>query len=185
MVLVQALLTMVAALAATVVLASTAEAPRIEVVDDAGGFRVSASFAVAQSLPDVMRVLTDYERIPQFMPDVQTSEVLERSASATVVAQSAVSSYLMFSKRIHLVLRVNEAEGTIRFRDTCGKSFATYEGSWVVEQKDGFAQVAYELTARPSFAVPAFVLKKLLKRDALVMIERLRREIAGRAGGLR
>ena len=181
MVMVQALVTMVAALAATVVLASTAEAPRIDVVGDAGVFRVRASFAVVQSVPDVMRVLTDYERIPQFMPGVETSQVLERSGRTQLVEQSAVSKFMVFAKRVHLVLRVDESDGTVRFRDTCGKSFAEYQGSWMVEQRDGLARITYELTAQPSFDVPAFVLKKLLKRDALVMIDRLRREIAERA----
>ena len=181
MVMVKALLTTVAALAAAAVFASSGEAPRIDVAERDGAYRVGASFAVAQSVPEVMQVLTDYERIPEFMPGVQTSQVLERSANTKLVEQSAVSKFMMFSKRVHLLLRVDESEGTVRFRDTCGTSFAAYEGSWVVEQRDRFAHVRYELTAKPSFEVPAFVLKKLLKRDALVMIERLRLEIAQRA----
>jgi len=36
---------------------------------------------------------------------------------------------------------------------------------------------AYELTAEPSFDVPGFVAKRLLRRDSARMIERLRREI--------
>ena len=79
MIMVQALVTMVAALAATVVLASTAEAPRIDVVDDAGVFRVNASFIVAAPARAVAAVLTDYERIPEFMPGVTTSQVLSRT----------------------------------------------------------------------------------------------------------
>jgi ribosome-associated toxin RatA of RatAB toxin-antitoxin module len=181
MVMGQALLTTVAALAATAVFASSAEAPRIDVAERDGVYRVGASFAVAQSAPEVMRVLTDYERIPEFMPDVQSSQVIERSATSALVEQTAVSKFMLFSKRVHLVLEVSEDAGILRFRDTCGKSFSEYEGSWQVEQRAGHARVEYRLTAKPSFEVPAFVLRKLLKRDAVLMIERLRREIGERA----
>ena len=37
---------------------------------------------------------------------------------------------MMFSKRVHLVLDVEDGGATIRFNDTCGKSFEHYEGSW-------------------------------------------------------
>jgi hypothetical protein len=41
--------------------------------------------------------------------------------------------------------------------------------------------VLYELSAKPTFEVPAFVLKRLFKRDAAAMIERLTAEIVTRA----
>ena len=53
--------------------------PRVDVTEADGVYTVSATFAVAESLHDVVAVLTDYDRIPKFMPDVQVSKVLERS----------------------------------------------------------------------------------------------------------
>ena len=181
MVMVQALLATVAAFAATVVFASTAEAPRIDVMEEAGVFRVNASFAVQASPKAVTAVLTDYERIPDFMPDVTSSHVLSRTGGGLVVEQEATAKFMMFSKRVHLVLDVSEDGNTIRFRDRCGRSFKTYEGAWILTQTNGATTVAYHLSAKPSFEVPGFVLKRLLKRDAAVMIDRLKAEIIGRA----
>ena len=79
-----------------------------------------------------LTVLTDYEQIPRFMPDVRTSPVIERGDDYAVVEQEAVAKFMLFSKRIHLVLEVQEHAGTIRFRDRCGKSFKRYEGAWTV-----------------------------------------------------
>ena len=62
-----------------------------------------------------------------------------------------------------------------------GRSFTRYEGTWRVIPRDGGATVTYELTARPAFDVPQFILKRLLKRDSGQMIDRLRQEIAARA----
>jgi hypothetical protein len=88
---------------------------------------------------------------------------------------------MLFSTRVHLLLDVEEADGVIRFRDRCGRSFVQYEGTWtLVPAGDGTA-LSYELAAAPAFSVPGFVLRNLLNRDARTMIDRLRNEIRARA----
>jgi hypothetical protein len=52
-----------------------------------------------------------------------------------------------------------------------------YEGSWAIGAQNGETQLTYALVARPAFSVPGFVLRKLLKRDAVEMIGRLQAEI--------
>ena len=156
---------------------------RVDVTESDGVYRVTAAFAVTQTPGEVMTVLTDYARIPKFMPDVQSSKVLERNGPDAVVEQEAVSKFMLFSKRVHLVLDVREEAGSIRFKDRCGRSFAAYEGAWIISEHDSLTVVDYQLTARPSFEVPAFVLKRLLKRDAAQLIDRLKAEIASRARG--
>ena len=89
---------------------------------------------------------------------------------------------MLFSKKVHLLLDVTEDGQTLRFTDRCGRSFNLYRGAWGATPTDGGAVVTYELIARPAFDVPEFILKRLLKRDAAEMINRLRREIAARAG---
>jgi carbon monoxide dehydrogenase subunit G len=146
-----------------------------------GVYSVTARFRVPQA-PDVaLAVLTDYERIPRFMPGVTTSTVLERATGRAVIEQEATSRLMMFSKRVHLVLEIAEGEDTLTFRDRSGRSFARYEGIWRVCGLSDGTEVVYELTAQPSFDVPEFLLKRLLKRDSGQMIEGLRREIAARS----
>jgi len=107
--------------------------------------------------------------------------VLERTGARAVVEQEAVSRFMLFSKRVHLVLDVQEKSGGMTFRDRCGKSFKQYEGSWRVSREGALTTVVYELKADPSFDVPEFMLKRLLKRDSGEMIEQLQREVARRA----
>jgi ribosome-associated toxin RatA of RatAB toxin-antitoxin module len=152
----------------------------ISVTEAEDVYRVTAEFTVPAPRETVTSVLTDYERIPKFMPDVKTSQVLERTEAGLVVEQEAAATFMMFSKRIHLVLEVIEGGGVITFRDRCGKSFEKYEGAWRLSAGNGVTRVRYELTAKPSFEVPGFVLKRLLKRDAAAMIDRLTAEITNR-----
>jgi len=152
--------------------------PVVTVQEEHGIYSVRARFQVPQSTAVALGVLTDYERIPRFMPDIKTSVVLERTAGRAVVEQEGVSHFLMFSKRVHLVLEITEAADALQFRDRCGRSFATYDGSWTLSAENGGAQILYELRAQPSFSVPASVLKRLFRRDSASMIESLRQEIA-------
>ena len=98
-----------------------------------------------------------------------------------VVEQEAVSGVMMFSKRVHLVLEIEEQPDALIFRDRCGRSFVRYEGAWRLSRQDGQTAITYELTAEPSFDVPGFMLKRLLRRDSAQMIERLQREIGARS----
>ena len=142
---------------------------------------MTARFRVPEPTTVALAVLTDYEGIPRFMPDINTSVVLERTDGRAIIQQEAVSRVLLFSKRIHLVLEIDEGANTLRFNDRCGRSFARYEGIWRVSDRNGMTEIQYELVAQPSFDVPEFVLKRLLKRNSEQMIEQLQREIAGRA----
>ena len=164
-----------------ITLADPASVSRVDVTEAGGVFQVSASFAIHQPADAVMAVLTDYERIPKYMPDMEISRVIARTQGSMVVEQQAVSKFMLFSKRVHLLLDVRQDEGTIRFSDRCGKSFSAYTGSWIVSQHDSLTVVDYHLIAKPTFEVPAFVLKRLLKRDSALLIEQIKAEITGRA----
>jgi ribosome-associated toxin RatA of RatAB toxin-antitoxin module len=152
----------------------------VTVQENEGLYTVRSRFNVPAPASIAFAVLTDYEAIPRFMPDVRTSNILERTGSRVIVEQEAVAHVMMFSKRVFLVLEVSECGGAIHFRDRSGKSFSHYAGSWRLTEQDNHTSISYELTAKPAFDVPEFLLKRLLKRDAKQMIERLQAEIAAR-----
>lgn len=153
-----------------------------------GVYHVAATFHVEEPAKIVFGVLTGYDQIPRFMPDVRSSRVIEHNDDHKVVEQEAVAKVMMFSRRVHLVLEVREEPMVIRFRDRCGKSFERYEGAWMLSAPgaNGVANgvdVRYELAAKPSFQVPEFLLKRLLRSDAQEMIRRLRDEMTSQARG--
>ena len=154
--------------------------PQVTVREDGGTYTVAARFEIPQSPAEALAVLSDYDRIPRFMPEITTSVVLSRTEGRILVEQEAISRFTMFSKKVHLLLEVIQDDSSLRFADRCGKSFTTYQGAWRATTSGDRTTVTYELTAKPAFDVPEFMLKRLLKRDSVQMIERLRREIAAR-----
>jgi hypothetical protein len=155
--------------------------PQVAVRETDGVYAVTATFTVAAPTAAAAAVLTDFEGIPRFMPDVRKSVVIAREGSTMRVEQEAIAKFLFFSKKIHLQLDVYDETSTIRFRDVCGQSFHRYEGRWTLLERDGRTVIGYELTAKPAFSVPEFLLKRLLERDASRMIASLRAEIESRA----
>lgn len=162
-------------------LAMVLSAPMVSVREAQGSYYVTAMFEVPQTMTAVMAVLTDYEQVPKFMPDVRISIVRERTPERILLEQEAEARFMLFSKRVHLLLEVHESSDSLRFRDTLNKSFTLYEGGWTVTAHEKRTTIGYRLTAKPSFSVPEFVLTRLLKRDAGRMIEGLRTEMARRA----
>src|SRR5947199_6732751 len=69
----------------------------VTVREEKGVYTVVARFLVDQPLSVALTVLTDYEQIPRFMPDVRTSIVRERGTGWALVEQEAVSALMMFS----------------------------------------------------------------------------------------
>jgi ribosome-associated toxin RatA of RatAB toxin-antitoxin module len=155
--------------------------PQVDVLENLGVYHVTARFVVSQPATIAYAVLTDYEQIPRFMPAVQTSKVLERGDGHVIVEQTSVVHVLMFSKRVQLLLDIQETHREIRFQDRCGTSFERYAGAWKIIEEDGGTAITYELVSKPTFAVPGSLLKRLFKRDARTMIEGLRAEMAARA----
>jgi carbon monoxide dehydrogenase subunit G len=156
----------------------------VEVSRQTDIYHVAATFTVAEPPRAVLAALTDYPGIPRFMPEVEHSSVVARRTDGVVVEQAAVAKFLMFTRRIHLLLDITERPGSLRFRDTCGQSFVHYDGSWTIAVAGGRTHVTYALAAQPAFDVPEFLLRRLLKRDAVRMIARLKTEITARAVSL-
>jgi len=155
--------------------------PAVSVRSSDGVYVVSARFEIDAPVAVVREVLTDYAGIPRFMPDVRKSVVRHRDGRIVLVEQEAVSRVMMFSKTVHMLLEVTEGERVLAFRDLCGTSFSRYEGSWTLDADGARTTVSYALTADPSFSVPSFMLKRLMRDSASKTIEHLRTETTSRA----
>lgn len=152
----------------------------VTIREERGVMCVLARFKVAAPEAVAIAVLTDYDQIASYMPNVQSSRVVQRNENRLLVEQTAVVEYMMFSRRIRLLLDVEQRDGSITFSDRSQDSFARYEGAWTVTAAPGGAQIEYRLAAKPLFKAPAFLMKRVLRRDAKEMIARLQAEIETR-----
>lgn len=150
-----------------------AQLPKLEVAvkrADAGkdiGFEVTASGAVRASPATVWKILTDYERMPDFVPDLETSKVVSRTGNRVIVEQFGTARFLFFQRPIHLIVQVQEeAMSAIDIGLVTG-DMKTYACRWEFSPvpETGGTRITYSGKLVPKFYVPGMLGTKIIRGD--------------------
>jgi ribosome-associated toxin RatA of RatAB toxin-antitoxin module len=149
-------------------------------VDGEAVFEVGASGIVAAAAPAVWKVLTDYERMPEFVPDMQSARVLERSGNRVVVEQLGTARFLFIRRDIHLVVQVQEQPMTLIDVGLITGDMKLYNCRWELQAlAGGGTRIVYSGRLAPKFYVPAVLGASLIRADITRMmtavLERLER----------
>lgn len=98
---------------------------------------VAARATVEASLAVVWSTLTDYERLPEFIPGLRKSKVISRRGGTVVVEQSGEARFLMFTFPIDVTLEsVERPPSSIQVRALSG-NLRHFEGGYLVEPQQG------------------------------------------------
>lgn len=161
-----------------------AQLPRLEVVvkrvdmGDQDVFEVSASGAVNAPPAAVWKVLTDYDRMAEFVPDLKATKVLSRTGNKVVVEQHGVARFLFFKRSIHLVVNVlEEPISSIDIGLVTG-DMKVYSCRWdlVPVPETGGTRILYTGKLVPKFYVPGMLGADIIRSD----IERMMKAVLER-----
>jgi carbon monoxide dehydrogenase subunit G len=153
----------------------------ITVRDDDGLYTVEGMFFT--NVPDsvVWSVLTDYDRIGQFVSSIKSSTTTRNGDGQVRIKQQARVGFLFVNRTLQVDLDVEEEfPRRIKFRDAEGKDFHIYIGAWSLGDAEGGTAVRYSLEARPKAAVPHMVARRVMRGDAKELLVQVRDEIARR-----
>ena len=99
-----------------------------------------------------------------------------------LLEQHGVGRAWIVSLPMHVVLDVREHDQRMLvFRDVCGKSFTTYEGTWELTTIGSGTRVTYRLTADPNGRQPAMLARSAIKGSVRKLLDEVRHEILARA----
>jgi hypothetical protein len=117
---------------------------------------IRAGFFVNADQATAWKVLSDYERIPQFVSSMKKSHIEEVKDGDIYLCQEAEAGFLFITKRVHVLLKVHEVPGqSISFQDVSRKDFYFYQGSWNIDPgPQGGVTVTYHLQAQKNFDAP-------------------------------
>ncbi|MBI4424619.1 MAG: SRPBCC family protein [Elusimicrobia bacterium] len=148
-----------------------------------GRYEISGSFEVAASSRAVWAVLTDYDRIRSFVPDMRKSRVRRRLKDGVLLEQEAAGRFFLFTRSVRVLLDVRERPfETLEFRDTLLEDFEHYEGSWTLTDGAEALTVAYRLSVEPALNAPQALTRAALRSNARALLDRIRAEILRRGG---
>jgi hypothetical protein len=146
-----------------------------------GTYRLEGQLIVQAPVETAWDVLTDYAHITDFVPTLRRSVILDQRGSRVLLQQEAVGKALFFSKKIRVLLSIQEEPRVrILFKDVSLQDFASYEGSWEIQDTTPTLHLIYRLECQRRFAVPNFIAKDVFRHNAERLLEDVRLEILRR-----
>ena len=141
----------------------------VERIDGADGkvYQISARGEVAAAPRAVWRILTDYERMAEFVPDLHRTRVLSRSGDEAVIEQFGEARLLSLRREIRLVVQVREQPVSQIDISLVDGDMRVYRCTWrlVPVPETGGTRVLYSGTVSPNFYVPGMLGSNLIRGD--------------------
>ncbi len=136
------------------------------------------------SLPPelIWTVLTDYENLSRFIPNLDSSRLLWRRGDRVGLEQVGCQQFcgLRFSARVELELREQRGEGLLSFIMLQG-DFRRFEGSWQIGDDPIGSRLLYELTVQGRPGMPIGLIEQRLREDLAANLRSVQREALRRS----
>lgn len=130
-------------------------------------YEVDATGVVQASPATVWKILTAYERMDEFVPDLESCRVLSRNGNEAIIEQFGTARFLFVTRGIHLVVRATETPMTSIDIALISGDMKHYESHWelVPIPETGGTRVVYSGKMVPDFYVPGFLGAKMVRSD--------------------
>ncbi|HEX7985286.1 MAG TPA: SRPBCC family protein [Duganella sp.] len=130
-------------------------------------YEVDATATVAAPLPKVWRILTSYERMSEFVPDLESCKVLSRNGNEVIIEQFGVARFLFMSRTIHLIVRATEQPMSSIDISLISGDMKHYESRWelIPVPETGGTKIVYSGRLLPNFYVPGILGANMIRSD--------------------
>lgn len=151
-------------------------------------FVVTAKMTANAGIARSWKVLTDYDRLAEFVPNLSSSQVLSSEGNERVVTQNGFARFLFIRQNIDLVLHVTEQPmEAIDIRLVSG-NMREYQARWELQAMspmrqpgdDGRTRISYAGIIAPGFYVPTLFGATLMKSDLRNMLNAVKAEMEKR-----
>ncbi len=154
----------------------------IEIVREGEFVSVRASAELKASPRIAWEVLTDYDHLAEFIPDVRSSRVLRRTSEGVLVEQKGEFSFLFFRQPIEVTMAVSEhPPRRIAARAVAG-DMKNMEGSYELQPSEAGVRLVYSGRFVPGFFVPPLIgmpiVRRSLERRFRAMVQEIERRDA-------
>lgn len=142
--------------------------------------RTTVSFFVPASQQRVWDVVTDYERAPEYLREVQSARVIARSGDTLRVAQRDQVKFGPFSIPIDTVRDVKHIEPSRSESHIVSGSFKKYDSEIRLLPEGNGTRVLYRSQTIPDSALASFAGESTIRKHAEERFKQLRAEIVRR-----
>lgn len=131
-------------------------------------------------------VLTDYDHLADFVPDMTSSRVIGTQDRCVVVEQKGQTRFGMSALPVGVVLRIEEFPcSAVRFQSLAG-NIGNMDGEWRLAPGKDSVGIRYAMHLEPALSISPFIEDAVLRRDVQGRLQGVAREMARRkaAAGL-
>tara|TARA_Y100001970_G_C14259029_1_gene877973 strand:+ start:17129 stop:17638 length:510 start_codon:yes stop_codon:yes gene_type:complete len=133
-----------------------------------GARRLAAQLRTPASFSSLWSVLTDYETLSEFIPNLISSDVISKEGNMVQLRQVGSQDFfgLKFSAEVILDLEENQEDGLINFELIKG-DFQRFEGCWRIKETNIISEnsLIYDLTVKGCNWMPISMIEKRLRVD--------------------
>jgi hypothetical protein len=140
---------------------------------------VTAAAEVEGTVDRAWQVLTDYGRLAEIVPDLQSSRVISREGNRVVVEQKGEARLLFFSFPLDIRLAITEYPTEWIVSRAIAGNFQEMQGTYRLEAREGRVSLRYSGRMVPGFDVPpligTLVLRRNVERTFRALVEAIER----------
>jgi len=136
-------------------------------------YQIESSGTVAATPAAVWRILTDYNHLADYLPNLKSARVVSRNGDSVIVEQLGTARFLFFRQTIRLLVQVRERAPDRIDVSLIDGDMKVYRASWELSPVAGAAgtRLTYNATIVPKFHVPGFVGTDTVRQDVARMME--------------
>ena len=145
--------------------------------------RLAVQLRLAPHPQQIWNVLTDYENLATFIPNLASSRLLWRRGPSVGLEQVGSQQFcgLRFSARVQLELTEEPDLGRLSFRMLDG-DFRCFDGSWCMGADANSSWLFYELTVQGKPGMPIGLIEQRLQQDLASNLRGVQKEALRRSG---
>ena len=144
-------------------------------------YEIQTSGFVQATPQQVWKVLTDYDRMHEFVPNLKLSRLLSRNGAEAVVEERGSLGFLFMTQDVRLVVKVMETPFSALDITLVEGDMKQYSSHWEIapatQNGASGTRIAYSGSMMPSFFVPPFFGTVLIRRDVKNMVDAVIAEI--------
>lgn len=160
--------------------AGAAPDPEVRIERHGAAYAVSARLALDVERSTAWAVITDYNRLHDFVPDMHESRIVSRPGEPTLVRQSGSWNVLGYRVPVEIVAHVDEEPmRSVRFHSVSGNVHVEH-GEWSIAEQGAGVTITYRVECTPDFWVPPILGTILIRRDVRANLERVAQEMLKR-----
>ena len=156
---------------------------QVEVAGHGDSFEVRATAEIDVEVESAWKVLTDYDRLAEFIPGMLESRVVSRDGSKVIVDQRGETSLLFLTFPMKIRLEVEEQPFERIVSTAIAGNFKDLHGVYVLEPTNTGMLLRYEGRFTPDFGFPpmlgTLIVRHTVERRFGAMVKEIEKTKAG------